>query len=254
VQAPCIQTGAYQSVLKGVVLVLGFNLVNGIERNAILNIIQCRNDFGYFKSFEELLDRVYIPFEQLILLIRIDALRCFGVPRKELLWQAHFFHDKKPKNIQSLLLLGGSSKQPEQLPELKEHRLELDFEYLDLMGFSLCSPFELLSLPVDSNCSPLLFSSFKGKIVQVYGYLVALKNSKSSKGQAISFGMFLDQDGLAIDTVHFQSSLKRYPFSGSGIYFMEGKLVEEFGFYCLEVRYMKKQSYIEDPRFSDQAH
>ena len=66
--------------------------------------------------------------------------------------------------------------------------------------------------------------------------------------------MFLDQDGEVVDTVHFQRSLKRYPFSGSGIYFIEGKIVEEFGFYCLEVRCMKKQSYIEDPRFSDHTH
>ena len=254
VEAPCIQRGAYQSVLKGVVLILGFNLVNGVERNTIRNIVRCRSDFGHFKSFEELLDRVYIPFEQLILLIRIDALRCFGIPRKELLWHAHFFHDKPPKSNQSLLPLSASSTKPNKLPVLKEHLLELDFEYLELMGFSLCSPFELLALPIASNCSPVLFPSFKGKVVQAYGYLVSLKNSKSSRGQAISFGMFLDQDGLVIDTVHFQSSLKRYPFSGSGIYFLEGKLVEEFGFYCIEIRYMKKQPYIEDPRFSAQAH
>jgi len=181
-------------------------------------------------------------------------LRCFRIPRKELLWHAHFFHDKTPKNNQSLLPLSASSTKPNKLPVLKEHLLELDFEYLELMGFSLCSPFELLALPVASNCSPVLFPSFKGKVVQAYGYLVSLKNSKSSRGQAISFGMFLDQDGLVIDTVHFQSSLKRYPFSGSGIYFLEGKLVEEFGFYCIEIRYMKKQPYIEDPRFSAQAH
>jgi len=254
VEAPCIQRGAYQSVLKGVILILGFNLVNGVERNIIRNIVRCRRDFGHFKSFEELLDRVYIPFEQLILLIRIDALRCFGIPRKELLWHAHFFHDKTPKSNQSLLPLSASSTKPNKLPVLKEHLLELDFEYLELMGFSLCSPFELLALPIASNCSPVLFPSFKGKVVQAYGYLVSLKNSKSSRGQAISFGMFLDQDGLVIDTVHFQSSLKRYPFSGSGIYFLEGKLVEEFGFYCIEIRYMKKQTYIEDPRFSAQAH
>ena len=70
----------------------------------------------------------------------------------------------------------------------------------------------------------------------------------------ISFGKVLNQDGENISTVHFQGFLKRYPFSGSGIYFLEGKLVEEFGFCCLEVRYMKKQSYIEDPRFSEQTH
>ena len=115
----------------------------------------------------------------------------------------------------------------------------------------MCNPFQLLTIPVGSNCPASKFSSSIGKTVQAYGYLVALKNSKSSKGQAISFGMFLDQDGEVIDTVHFHSSLLRYPFSGPGIYFLEGKLVEEFNFCCLEVFIMKKQAYIEDPRFSE---
>ena len=245
---------AYQSVLKDIVLVLGFNLVNGIERSAILNIIQCRNDFGRFESFEELLDRCIFHLSSLFCSLELMHYVVLLLLEKSCFGRHIFFHAKnlKTPNLYCHCVL--LQKQTGQLPVLKEHRFELDFEYLELMGFSLCSPFELLALPVDSNCSPLAFPSFKGKVVQIYGYLVALKNSKSSKGQLISFGMFLDQDGITIDTVHFQRSLKRYPFSGSGIYFLEGKIVEEFGFYCLEVHYMKKQSYIEDPRFSEQNH
>ena len=251
VQGPCINEGLYTSSLKGSLLMLGFNLINSMAVNTIDGIIKSREVYGRFKSFEDLLERTYIPFEQLVLLIRVNALRCFGLPRKNLLWKAYFFHDKKPRNTQAVLPLTLESKHSGQLPELKEHLLELDFEYLELMGFPLCNPFQLLTIPVGSNCPASKFSSSTGKTVQAYGYLVALKNSKSSKGQAISFGMFLDQDGEVIDTVHFHSSLLRYPFSGPGIYFLEGKLVEEFNFCCLEVCIMKKQAYVEDPRFSE---
>jgi len=109
----------------------------------------------------------------------------------------------------------------------------------------------LLREPVANYSSASELPSFTGKTIQVYGYLVALKNSKSSKGQLISFAMFLDQEGEVVDTVHFHPSLALYPFSGSGIYFLEGKVVEEFGFCCIEVCVMKKQAFIEDPRFSE---
>ena len=53
------------------------------------------------------------------------------------------------------------------------------------------------------------------------------------------------------DTVQFYSVLKRYPFLGNGVYMLKGRVIEEFDFYCIEVSYMKKQHYIEDPRFSE---
>ncbi|MEJ6506404.1 MAG: DNA polymerase III subunit alpha [Crocinitomicaceae bacterium] len=254
VEAPCIQRGAYGCVLDGRDLILGFNLVNGVERNTILSIVKCRSDGGQFARFEDLLRRVYIPFEQLILLIRMNALRDFGIQRKALLWRAYFFHDKKVVTTQSLLPLEAPRKQPDKIPTLDEDPLELDFEYLEYIGFSLCSPFDLLKETIGAYCTVSLFPSLTGRVIQTYGYLVALKNTKSSKGNAISFGMFLDPEGKAIDTVHFHSSLERFPFSGLGIYCLKGKIVSEFDFYCIEVSYMKKQAYIEDPRFSEGKH
>ena len=40
---------------------------------------------------------------------------------------------------------------------------------------------------------------------------------------------FLDSTGEFFDTVHFPDSLRTYPFKGSGIYLVFGKVVEEFG-------------------------
>jgi hypothetical protein len=137
------------------------------------------------------------------------------------------------------------------LPILQEQELEQDFEFFELMGFPLCSPFRLLKEDPPAHHTATEISRLKGKTILTYGYLVSLKNSKSASGKAIAFAMFHDIHGEIIDTVHFTSSLVRYPFSGSGIYCLKGRVVEEFDFYCVEVFYMKKQSYIRDPRFSD---
>jgi DNA polymerase-3 subunit alpha len=119
------------------------------------------------------------------------------------------------------------------------------------MGFPLCSPFRLLKEDPPAHHTAAEIPRLKGKTILTYGYLVSLKNSKSASGKTIAFAMFNDIHGEIIDTVHFTSSLMHYPFSGSGVYCLKGRVVEEFDFYCVEVFFMKKQSYIRDPRFSD---
>ena len=55
-EGPCIQKGSYQSLLDGTVLILGFNLVRGIEHHTISSIVKSRDDYGCFESFESLLE------------------------------------------------------------------------------------------------------------------------------------------------------------------------------------------------------
>ena len=52
-------------------------------------IIDERNECGDYKNLEDFLQRVPIGLEQVIILIRINALRFTGKPKKELLWDAH---------------------------------------------------------------------------------------------------------------------------------------------------------------------
>ena len=54
------------------------------------------------------------------------------------------------------------------------------------------------------------------------------------------FGTFLDRQGQWIDTTHFPQVLQQYPFTGRGCYLITGKVVEEFGFYSLDVTEMKR--------------
>ena len=42
--------------------------------------------------------------------------------------------------------------------------------------------------------------------------------------------------------------MKNYPFIGRGVYRLDGRVVEEFGFTSLEVREMKKMPLKGDPR------
>lgn len=59
------------------------------------------------------------------------------------------------------------------------------------------------------------------------------------KGEIMSFGTFLDENGDWLDTVHFPDSRNKFPFQGGGFYRIQGKVVEEFGVYSVEVTSLK---------------
>ena len=61
----------------------------------------------------------------------------------------------------------------------------------------------------------------------------------------------LDQHGEVFDTVLFPPVAAKYYFRGKGIYRFYGKVVEEFGFLSIEVIKMKKENYVQDPRYAD---
>ena len=65
------------------------------------------------------------------------------------------------------------------------------------------------------------------------------------------FGTFFDIEGHWIDTVHFPRTAIKYPFRGKGVYRIIGTVIEEFGFYSINVEYMEFVSIIEDPRYSE---
>jgi DNA polymerase-3 subunit alpha len=251
IEAPSINEGSYSCILKGKRLILGFNLVAGIEDELIIKLFEERNKNGKFQDFEDLMKRFSIPLEQLAIIIRIGALRDFQESRKELLWKAHFFHhhhQSKPTELELFDVKPVSF----ELPKLEESKFELIFDQMELLGFPLCNPFELLKDEIPKK--HLKASEIKnclGTIVETYAYLVSIKQSKTAQGQTMSFGTFLDIEGETLDTVHFPESLRKFPFVGKGIYYLKGFVSEEFGFYTLEVGQMKKLRFIEDVRFEE---
>ena len=70
--------------------------------------------------------------------------------------------------------------------------LRARFEFFELIGFPLCSPFQLLQEDIPEHHTAADIPRRINKTIHTYGYLVSLKNSKSASGQAIAFGMFYD--------------------------------------------------------------
>ena len=79
-----------------------------------------------------------------------------------------------------------------------------------------------------------------GQYVTIAGYLVTTKNTQTVDHKLMHFGTFLDEEGIIFDTTHFPETARKYPFRGSGLYLLKGKVVEDFGYPMIEIDYMIK--------------
>jgi DNA polymerase-3 subunit alpha len=250
IDPPCIQKGFHPCVLYGKRLILGFVLVEGLEVEVLRHVLEERTKYGEFKDFEDFLNRVRVPLDQLAILIRIGAFRSFGISRKQLLWRAHYRLYKAPvKSVQEGLFV--APVQDFVLPDFEEHPMELVFDQLDLLGFPLCNPFDLLSDAIPEHTPAAQIPYSRGRHIETYGYLVAVKKSKTSKGDYMYFGTFLDIHGDTLDTVHFPESGRKYPFQGKGIYRLKGVVSETFEYFSLEVGEMHKLRWMDDVRYRE---
>jgi DNA polymerase-3 subunit alpha len=167
-----------------------------------------------------------------------------------MLWRTYQYYQKAPKRTVSLTLF---EEKPVQftLPLLAEDELETAFEEMELLGFPLRNPFDLVSSAIDKHILAHEFPLFLGQRIETFGYLSAVKKSYTSKGEVMFFGTFIDIQGGTIDTVHFPESGRKFPFRGRGVYQLKGIITEEFGFYTIEVGEMNKMHFMEDVRFRD---
>jgi DNA polymerase-3 subunit alpha len=133
------------------------------------------------------------------------------------------------------------------LPVLEHDVLEDAFDQWELLGFPLCSPFDL----VDELPQTLLNADLCFERGDILGYLVTLKPTRTKNGDRMYFGYFLDIRGEFFDTVHFPTDLKKYSFRGGGVYWMQGVVMEEFGHRSLRVQALRKLGWRVDPRHLD---
>ncbi|ELR73141.1 DNA polymerase III alpha subunit [Fulvivirga imtechensis AK7] len=255
---PCVNKSEAYSVIEGARIYLGFELIKDLESRVIDNILQVRKKRP-FLNLGDFLKRVFISLEQLSLLIRAGGFRFTGKSKKELLWQAHMMLGQTKRSNPVSSLFDAPVKEI-TLPKLYTYQFEDAFEEMELFGFPLCDPFLLLKekvIPAIETFRPATvervadLKNHLNEEVVIYGYLVAIKNTSTSKGDRMYFGTFLDRAGHFIDTVHFPPVAAKYHFRGKGIYKITGKVVVEFGFYTIEVTAMEKLPYIDDPRYTN---
>jgi DNA polymerase-3 subunit alpha len=85
--------------------------------------------------------------------------------------------------------------------------------------------------------------------ITLRAYFVCDKVVPTVKGDRMSFGCWIDENGRHFDTVHFPDSLAHHPFTGRGVYRLRGRVTREFGFPSLEVWEMGRLAYLGDLRF-----
>lgn len=242
VHAPCVNTSRYHTRIIGQHIFLGLIHLARLEEKVVRHILAEREN-GPYQGLEDFLERTSASLEQTLILIRIDAFRFSGKAKQQLLWEAHFLCNKqKEKNPQPSLFkikrLGDF-----RLPPLQADSRDDVLDQLELLGFPLASPFLLLKHQLEIPLRATDMPHNLGRRIELMGYLVTAKPTRTVKGDRMYFGTFLDEDGNWIDTIHFPPVARRYPFRGKGCYLLRGKVTEEFGYYSLEIDEMHRLAY-----------
>ena len=243
IELPCINTSEKLNTIRKNVIYIGFYILHELEQQVIESLLKEREQNGKFSGLNDFVTRVKISLEQLIILVRTGAFRFTGKNKKELLWDAHFLLGHSKKSAPEKTLFETHPKEF-KLPQLWKHDLEDTFDEIELLGFSLQSPFQLLESEIPSRVVASQLPQLTGKNVEITGYLVHRKTTQTNKGQRMYFGTWLDLEGQWLDTVHFPDTSRKNPFTGPGCYTIRGKVVEEYGFYTIEVQSMHRLRYI----------
>ncbi|GGK81086.1 DNA polymerase III subunit alpha [Rufibacter glacialis] len=246
---PCVNHSSYYTSLQGSDVYLGLVHVQNLEQKAAFKIVTEREENGPYTSLADFLRRTQTTLEQLLILVRVQALRFTGQGKKTLLWEAHLQEATPGKGSGAGLLFQTPAK-VFTLPTLTHTWVEDAYDEMELLGFPVsCTYFDLLQTAERGDVPAKDLLAFLGQSVRMMGVLVTTKYVRTVRGEVMQFGTFLDAAGDFFDTVHFPPSLKAWPFKGNGVYLIYGKVVEEFGFPSLEVEKLAKLPFQKDPRY-----
>jgi error-prone DNA polymerase len=245
---PCVNHSDYLTNLQGKDIYIGFIHVQNLETKVANQIVEERERNGSYNDLHDFMMRTGITREQIIILIRLNALRFTGKTKKQLLWEAHMLLSANIKKTEMKNLFAEKPREY-KLPPLEQEILEDAYDELELIGFTVSmSMFDMLNTDFRGNIFARHLKDNVGKTIRILGNLVNIKYVRTVKKEWMHFGCFLDIEGEFFDCVNFPDSLKNYPYRGYGVYLILGKVVEEFGFPSIEVHKMAKLPVKKDPR------
>lgn len=247
IHAPCINKSDHPNSICGKDIYLGFGYVKELEQKTIQQILENRQFFGDFLDFDDFIDRVTISIEQLSILIRIDAFRFTKQDKHHLLWKAYFKLGNQQKKLPQETLFK-TEQRDFSLPKLSYSFLVHAYDQIELLGFPLCSHFEMLKNEMKSSLSAVQLSAYIGKNVSIYGNLITVKKTSTVKGDYMYFGTFFDRDGNVFDTVQFPKMAQKYPIRTKGVFLCRGKVTDSFGYLSIIINSLERQQTQVDPR------
>ena len=241
IEAPCVNHSEHLTAIEGTTIYVGFIHLKSLEALVAQSIAPEREKNGAFRSLHHFLTRIKLGLEQVRILIRIGAFRFTGKTKQQLLWEAMlYFSERKANQLPSSDHLFQTEPKEYPLPYLERNPLEDAFDEMELIGFSLLDPFQLLPAANQGDTLANELMQNVGKRVHLVGYVVTTKDTRTIDNKPMHFGTFYDRVGEVFDTVHFPNIAIRYPFRGRGFYSIKGKVVEDFGVSMVEVDFMDK--------------
>jgi DNA polymerase III alpha subunit len=247
---PCVNRSRYTTTLSGTNIFLGFIHIKSLQEELARRISKEREQNGDYTSLENFKMRLRPSLEQLIILIRIDALRFTGRNKRELLWEAHMLYspgENKRKDLPEPLFTEPSVNWT--LPKLVASKTEDAYDELELLEFPVSlTEFDLLKTNFRGDCMAADMEKRVGQTVRMVGNYIAYKQLRTAQGGHMAFGTFTDLHGNFFDTVHFPPVFKQYPFKGWGAYLILGKITEDYGVPSLEVEKMARLEVVTDER------
>lgn len=248
IELPCLNKSSYTTTIINDTIYLGFIHLKSLESSIAQQIELERKLNGEYKSIEDFTKRISIGIEQLIILVRIDAFRFTGKNKRELLWEAHLLKNTQ-KHALSKNEMFETTKIEFALPALEHNSIEDAYDEIELLGFPVTMDyFDMLTTEFRGECMANDLINCVGKAVKMLGSYITTKLVRTKYGDIMAFGTFLDAQGKFFDTTHFPPCFKKYPFTGSGVYLILGKVVEEFGFPSIEVEKMARLKIKSDTR------
>jgi len=248
IHAPSINKSTYLTNIYNDDIYIGLIHIADLEKRVALKIIEERVEDGEYQSLQDFVSRLDISKEQLEILIRIGAFRFTQMNKYELMWEKNAVYNPEIKHHNTPSFFEHETEDY-TLPTLTETKHEQAFDEIELLGFPLCSPFDLLQTEYRGNILANHMNKYLGRTLQMVGYYVNRKHVTTVNRKHMSFGTWLDLEGKFFDTTHFPPSLAKYPFKGRGCYRITGKIVEDFGFPSMEVSKMEKLPFVKDERY-----
>ncbi len=252
IHAPCINKSDHPNVVYGKDVYLGLGYVKELENKVIRQILENRQFFGEFKDFEDFLDRISISIEQLTILLKINAFRFTEMDKYHLLWKAHFKISKNKKVVDQPLLFKPKHRNFD-LPEFEVSRLVEAYDQIELLGFPLCSQFDLLQEPMKPAVKAKDLKRYIGKEIEIYGNLITTRTTGTVNNKIMRFGTFYDPDGGIFDTVQFPDTSEKYVLRGKGVYLCRGIVASSFDYISITIKSIVRQPTAADPRLADSS-
>ena len=252
IHLPCVNHSTHLTSIKGDDIYLGFIHIEKIRETVVETIEKERAQNGLYTSLENFMLRTGTSIEQLKILIRIDAFRFTQKSKRDLLWEAHLLYNKENNQRQqqtNSMALFNEPVEEWTFPKFEYNPIEDAYDEFEILGFTTTmSEFSLLQTKTRLPIRAKHLLEYLGKVIRLMGIFVTYKKVRTKRGDIMAFGTFLDEDGDFFDTVNFPPTLQAYPFKGSGVYLIKGKVVQEFDFPSIEVHQMAKLPIMPDPR------